>query len=403
MNYRQVSSSKKIVFVNAYSSSNRGDLGIVVAMADFVRRYIRDPDITVLSDYVDQNREVYSRHGLRALPNVWTVRGDSILSKYRRGVRAALLSPQAGKSHDHEGYAAIRDADLVLSVGGGYLYSSRRGPLGAGFLGVLFHLHLANRLRKPVIVFPISVGPLRSGLDARLMRQVLSKVELVCSREPITTNLLANLRLSNVVEVPDIAFILKPGNPIPLPKVKQRLRLGVTVLDWGFARATGEGEIKDYVGRVKNVVNQISAVRPVHVFIFPQVTVGDKDSDLAISKELRRQLGDHRSSVINLEKARPEDIIATYSQVDLFLASRMHSAIFAMAGKVPTIALSYQPKTQGTFAMLGVPQRSFDIASFDPMEVAQALLDSLGESVDIDLEAYYGVLGMRLAALTEQT
>ena len=35
-------------------------------------------------------------------------------------------------------------ADIIFSVGGGYIYSSRRGPLGVGLLNSLFHVWLAK-------------------------------------------------------------------------------------------------------------------------------------------------------------------------------------------------------------------------------------------------------------------
>jgi colanic acid/amylovoran biosynthesis protein len=389
----------RIVLLNAYSTSNRGDLGIVVAMADFLRRCFGHPDIAVLSDYTDQNHEIYGQYRLRALPNIWSVREGSLAAKYWRGLRIVLSQLRTNK--EHQGLVAIREADLVLPVGGGYLYSSRRGPLGVGLLGALFHIHLASRLRKPVVAFPMSVGPFGSKLDALLAKRVLSEIKLVCSREPITTRVLDELGLTNVVEVPDIAFLLSPGNPLQLPETGGKLRLGVTVLNWSFAQSVNESVIDEYVARVERIVDRIAAVCPIHVYIFPQVTVGGKDSDLPVSLKLHRLIGEQSSSVVNLEDVwRPEDVIATYSQMDLFLASRMHSAIFAMAGKVPTVGLAYQPKTHGTFAMLGVPERSFDITNFDPGKVATTLLEGLNRPVEVNLESHFKCLEEILKSVT---
>lgn len=400
---KNFSGRKKIVFVNAFSAGNRGDLGIVIAMAKFVRRCFKDPEIVVLSSYFESNEAIYSSYGLRSLPNVWNLKRGNPITNYLRGAKAlletTLFSPKQSSYANNPSLRSLSDADLILAVGGGYLYSSRKGPLGVGLLHVLFHMWLAKRLRKPIIAFPQSVGPFNYKADRWLTERVLKRVNIFCSREPLTTRLLEELHVPYIIETPDIAFLLEPGEGLKLPKKSEgKLLLGVTALDWSIAHSIDAGSVEEYLAKIKRVVDGVNRSQPVHVYIFPQVTVDDRNSDLQVSERLHELIGMDNSSLVNLERVnRPEDLIATYAQLDLFLASRMHSAIFAMVGHVPTVALAYQPKTLGTFKLLGLPERSFDITDFDPDRVSNVLVDSLSKPAEMNLDSRYEVLGSSLS------
>lgn len=67
----------------------------------------------------------------------------------------------------------------------------------------------------------------------------------------------------------------------------------------------------------------------------------------------------------------PEMIVSIYSQMDVFIASRMHLAIFALARGVPTIAFAYQPKTLLTFKLFGLDDFVLGIEEFFSEEFVQ--------------------------------
>jgi colanic acid/amylovoran biosynthesis protein len=63
--------------------------------------------------------------------------------------------------------------------------------------------------------------------------------------------------------------------------------------------------------------------------------------------------------------------------MDLFIGSRMHSAIFSLAGNVPTLALAYQPKTIGTFDLINMGQFVLDIKKFKEKELEEKITQLL--------------------------
>ena len=73
----------------------------------------------------------------------------------------------------------------------------------------------------------------------------------------------------------------------------------------------------------------------------------------------------------------PKQLIYLYSKMNLFIGSRMHSAIFSLAGNVPTIALAYQPKTSGTFAFINLSNFVLDIKHFKEEELKEKIYELL--------------------------
>ncbi|WP_416876491.1 polysaccharide pyruvyl transferase family protein, partial [Kitasatospora sp. SC0581] len=148
---------------------------------------------------------------VESVPAVWDLSKDnSSIKRYIRGTKSFFTSFLSNKNNNQLSYYNM--ADTVISVGGGYLYSSRRGPLGIGLLNSLFHIYLAKKMKKTVICFPQSVGPLNYIIDKWIVKKVLKKVDLFMSREAITTKLLKSFGLKKVIEIPDIGFTLSPAD-----------------------------------------------------------------------------------------------------------------------------------------------------------------------------------------------
>src|SRR5262249_55616855 len=112
------------------------------------------------------------------------------------------------------------------------------------------------------------------------------------------------------------------------------------------------------------------------VFVFPQVCVTSSFSpndDRPISQRLVDKIASFATLVSTSDLSAPEELSGLYGQMDAFIASRMHSAIFAMCARVPTIGLAYQPKTTGTWQLLGLADWVFDIDRFLPGELESLL------------------------------
>jgi colanic acid/amylovoran biosynthesis protein len=373
-----------ILIINAYSYKNRGDSGIIVATIKLLREIFPNCKIDIMSNFYKENINFYKNYDVNSIEPIWNNTKRGMIKNYIKGLIFALkvmtlptLIPLRKKNN-------LKKYDLVISAGGGYLYSSKKGPLGYGLMNSLFNMLYFKNHNIPVILFPQSVGPFNYEIDKKVVSRVLNKIDLVMSREPISTNLLKEIGVEkNIIEIPDIAFILEPKK-ISLDFLYNLLgnnynnyfKIGITVMDWLFARkGKTEKDINNYLDKIAYSLKEIKhKFNNLKVYIFPQVDVGDKDTDLYVSKQfLNKLLADNISAkLVSLENIYdPEITVSIYSQMDVFIASRMHSSIFALAGGVPTIAFAYQPKTLGTFKLLGLDDFVLDIEEFSSEEFVQ--------------------------------
>ncbi|WP_165998474.1 polysaccharide pyruvyl transferase family protein [Bacillus sp. Cs-700] len=372
----------KYLLTNAYSAKNRGDAGIVIAMINLLRERDPDADIYVMSSHSYENKEFYSHYNVKSVPAIWEVKsGQSLISRYLNGIN---LFVKAHLKPNDKSFKYYHKADLVISVGGGYLYSSRRGPLGLGLLSSLYHIWLSCKFAKPVLAFPQSVGPLYSNIDKFVVKTVLKKVKKFFSREPYSTELLKDLGIENVSEVSDVGFTLAPkniNNNDKHFKSNHFPKIGITVMDWRFSRPNSTDEdVETYLNKLALAFKEIKKEYPkAHLYIYPQVTVGAGDTDLDASLRLQSKILNQNATVVDLEllNPTPDELVAMYGDMDFFIGSRMHSTIFAIAGGTPTIALSYQPKTMGTFKIMGLEEYALDIEKFKTSELVSIVKSSL--------------------------
>ena len=375
----------KILLINAYSVHNIGDGAIVGCMIKLARSVYPHAQIDVMSSYAEQNRPTYDIWNVKSLNSIWDLNQPAKFGRIGQYLRWLKLSAGAMLSGNAASLKAFKDADLVMSVGGGYLHSSRKGPLGLGFLNAAFHIWLAQRAGKPVLLFPQSFGPFYWKLDRMLVRRLMKKVTRAWSREALSSKTLREMNVTNFEECPDVAFSILPEPDPAAPDVSAGSpRIGVTLLDWRYAIPGGDATgLEAYVKRLADTMKGVLASYPgAKFYIFPQVTVTSSyapNEDIAVSKMLLTMMPEHATMIDTRQCRTPEALAALYQQMDVFIGSRMHSTIFALCASTPTIALAYQPKTAGTFALLGLGDCTMPIDKFQTEQLLEKTLAMLAD------------------------
>lgn len=331
-----------------------------------------------MSSYWKENEDYYRRYNVRSVPPVWDISAHKgKIRKYLEGCGAILKTIIRLKKG---AFSYYQEADYILSAGGGYLYSSKHGALGIGYVNALFNMWVGVWLGKKVIAFPQSFGPINSKLDQLMARAILNRIHIYYSRENISDALLEEIGIKNVKKSIDVAFSLKKSkHPLIVEAQSSKRKIGITVMDWSFANSSvDKNDMGDYIDKIYKALEIVREFLPLHVYIYPQVTVGHGDSDLPISQELHARLGTSNSTIIDLSsKVSPDEIIAEYGRMDAFIASRMHSAIFSIVSGTPTIGLAYQPKTLGTFKRIESERYCLDIREFTAKELAELTIEAL--------------------------
>jgi colanic acid/amylovoran biosynthesis protein len=99
------------------------------------------------------------------------------------------------------------------------------------------------------------------------------------------------------------------------------------------------------------------------------------------------------------EPAAPELLHTAYGLMDLFIGTRMHSNIFALAGGVPVLAIAYQYKTRGLMDTLGLSEWVLEIDRVDGASLLTRLMALWKERTSLRLRIQLNVADLASAAL----
>jgi colanic acid/amylovoran biosynthesis protein len=386
-----------IVLLNTHSTLNSGDAAIVLSQVRFLREFYADPEITLTSRTPEIDRNLYGPLGLYVLPPLTPA--PSVYAGLARKTGRSARNLLAWKDK-RALWEVLRRADLVISSGGGYFYSSRRHFPGPMFLQNYAHIRVARLLGRPLIFFPQSFGPLFSPAAARLLKSALGggNVVKILARERASFDAVAGLLAGTggrdkIGLCPDMALdpegyrTFSSGTPVDLSALPRPV-VAVTLRRWDFPGARGGGEVRvrraAYLQAMADACRHVALAMGGSIVIFPQSRgPGIFEDDRIISGMLRERLagdipGDRLVSVALPDSAAPATILGLLSQTDLIVATRFHSAIFGLIAGIPVISIGYQPKAGGIMAWLKLGHFSLEIDRIR----AEEIIGLAGEILD---------------------
>lgn len=378
----------KILILNAHSAQNAGDLAILRESIACMRRAFPGAELTItmndeLSDLlpvdavfvgsftrwmmrVDARGEWRWRKSLVPLYAVLL-----ILSSLLYRLTGLQLLPRLPERRDL--LRAYYAADVVAVIGGGHLYA--RHAANIAFVWLWLGIALAVLMGKPLIFLPQSFGPLPGAIQQGMLRWLLSRSALVVAREYRSLRLLAEIGLRHrVLVLPDLAFgdDVAAAELLPVPEVAalaadRRPLIGLTLMDWQGQNPQFRNQ-RSYEAAVLALIRHVGERYGARVVLFAQCTGPTAAHDDRLIA--RRLLAEARSQGLDnvdfVDAAlSPEQLKAAYQRLNLLVATRMHSAIFALSRNVPALAIGYLYKSVGIMEMLGLERHALDIATID--------------------------------------
>ncbi len=366
----------KILIPNLYTSRNKGDAAIVIGMVKALKKYVPDADITILSSTPEIDREKYQKYKVRVLRNLLILPPEDSSPKLVKGAKLLLKMLKFSlwsklrfplNRAEREIANAYADASIVVACGGGLL--------GGHHVGSLLHVYgtyFAKLLGKPTIIYGQSIEPFKSKIISLPTQFMLNRVDLITVREEFSLDYLKALAIRpKTILTADASFLVKS---IPTDKSmkllaeegvrqSQRPLIGITVREWDFP-GTSDASFRfaNYVQVIKETAEWLISNKKAKILFFPQVIYPPKDDDTTVSHEIASRIGQKRNVSVLTKDYSPQELKGAIGQMDLFIGTRMHSNIFSLSMGVPTIAISYQKKTDGIMKMLGMADYVLDIA-----------------------------------------
>lgn len=344
----------KIVISGFYGLGNTGDEAILKAIVDNLRAELDEPELTVFSLSPEKTAK---EHGVKSVYRGW-------------------------RHENKEKVKALRNADLLISGGGGLLQDTYPtkflfGPLPYYLLIVL----LAKLCGTKVMFFSQGIGPVTSKWGKFLMRMLANKADFVTVRDAYSKEYLHNLKVTKpeTVVTADIVFAFKPTEDhvayasLGL-KGDERL-VAVAPRPW-FEHED------EYIEKLAWVLDELIVQRGVLPVFVPM----EPPYDTNVSKKVMAKMKHPDKTRLLGDSFTPNEFYNFISKTELTIALRLHALIFAALSNVPHIGLSYDQKVESFLKRSGMWDRSFPLGDFTKeglLENALHVLDNQAETKEM--------------------
>lgn len=379
----------KIVITNVYCYQNHGDAGIVHATVNGLRRIFPDSEITVMSLYPELDQNKYGDNVAVCAPIMRPIQQNfsSSLSKlwtvFRRGIRIAFQSVLFKVGFFPGVAKEIASADLVVSCGGGYMQARDLKQFFVDYNVHWLQLCCARCANTPYIIFAQTIGPF-DNFSRFASRKLFKDAAGVFARESVSYEYTRRAFPGcKIKATADVAFLLNAEKcELPYVTYGETIKIGLTVRYWHFPGSNcGDQLFEQYIQAIVGFIESISQEGNYAFYLMPQCVGPQEDNDLFVSRAIKDRLSDMDNVCVIDQELSPAELKYVYSTMDYFIGTRMHSVIFALSEKIPSIAISYDKKTDGIMAQVGLEKYVIginEITSKRLVEMFHALISDHG-------------------------
>jgi colanic acid/amylovoran biosynthesis protein len=365
----------RICVSNVYYFANTGDAALLLALIAELRRVFGRPSLVALTmEDVDPGQTLA---GVRLEPSLMSLAYHTFAKRFAKGLytiwvigltvcavpiwrlTGVLLLPRQLR----RATLSLINADLVVTVGGGYLRGKKDLATHLGLILMLHPIWLAALAGVPVMCHSQSIGPFGNRFQRWVTAKTLSRVELLAAREDISVDTLKGMGLGSpkIIRSADAGFLFETSEDVDVRTVAglpaDAHVVGVTVRQW----LHGEAQER-YEAAVATACDHMIRSADAYVVFIPQVTVEELgDDDRIVGHRVADQIVRRDRVRVMDESYSPFVVKALYESLDLLVGTRFHSVIFALTACVPAIAIEYEHKTGGIMAELGLGEWVCDI------------------------------------------
>jgi polysaccharide pyruvyl transferase WcaK-like protein len=239
----------------------------------------------------------------------------------------------------------LNNADLIVIRGRNYRERKTATLEIVRMHSKIYHLLLCSLLSKKMVLIGASVWNQKSNLAEKMLAYAFKSCEFVTVRETCSFEAAKRIAYSyNFPEpllIPDLSFASFEDrkeiiqNRAQLSTSDHPQIIGLTIHDWN---AESRKTRNKYLVSLTRLMKYYATLGS-RIIIVPQVSVTWEDS----SKMIGELLVNVRMANVSIIEGDPtvQELLQLYSSLDLLVATRMHSAIFATAVNTPIVAIPY--------------------------------------------------------------
>jgi polysaccharide pyruvyl transferase WcaK-like protein len=399
------------ILIAGHSSNNRGDEAAINGMTKSLNDLIKDSEFTILADYPEIASKIFKKKNIKVLG--WAVKRTEWypstirFESFPKFIQIILMLLYVIKSifnmflgliwilfnkvgldiplllkEKRRVLKEFVDADIILlSPAGPYLGDSQL----FWFPIHLYHILLAQLLRKPIMIYAPSVGPFKKM--KWVYKSILEGAQVITVREPVSMKYLNELHLRTpfIYLTADCGLLQQPANEKRVKEILGSLGIegapllvGITVSGSG-SRYVEEEEMANYKRVLASVADYLVKKHNAVIIFIPHVY--GIISDLPLINEIIALMSSSDKARIIPENCTSEESHGIFADLGFLIATRYHSFVLASTVGTPSIVVSYEHKATGYAEMLGLSEYVVNADALDYEEVCRKI-DQLLENIE---------------------
>lgn len=361
----------RILITHAFGPQNRGDHELLANLIAILRSKYPDSVYTVFTTFPTESMPHFPDVRFFKSPfyrpcgfkdwfyTLWDV-PIWVLSSYFGWLQIFL-----SKGRYELAQVQLKQEAIFMSAGG-YMYSN-----GFSFYANILNGLMFRQSNAQIIAAPMSIGPFYSALDRLLAKYFFKNIVRVHVRESYSYQLAETWGLKPTY-THDLAWWNQES--IESEDMTWRHRFVGTVIDWNYPDHLNVQEMRDrYVNEYLKAIAFLFKYSGNQVVLYNQVGGGEGKSadEQLIAEIVSKSCG---QAFFDNSALTPRVLKSRLCNCEGVIASRFHSALFAIQAEVPFVSLSYQPKAEFILKDLGLSSHLRYVSNFDGEEVADALV-----------------------------
>ena len=299
----------KVLISGYYGFDNSGDDAILKAIVKDMKEYNNKINITVLSNNPSKTEKIYP---------------VKAINRFKLG----------------EVFKAMKNTELFISGGGSLLQDVTSTRSLLYYLAIM---QLAKLCKKPVMIYANGIGPIDKKINRFLTKKILNKVDLITLRDDASKEYIYELGIKNenIHVTADPVFTLLPSSEEDVLKIFQNENIprtkklvGISIRQWRKA--------DNLIEVVSDTIKYIIKTYDVNIVLIPM----HYPEDLEISLKIN-EMADEDNCYVMKDRYSVEEIMGVIKELEIIIAMRLHSLIYAATQEVPIVGLVYDPKVEG--------------------------------------------------------
>ena len=239
----------------------------------------------------------------------------------------------------------------------------------------MIEVTVAKYLRKPLVMFPNSVGPFRTRLGLLMSKLALNNFDAIIVRDSVSFNSMKKLGVvPGMTLTSDAALLFSADSRVPVRKFSSP-SVGVSI--GVYSQSLSEKDFEKFLSENAKALDRIVELYDFDVCFFPHFLTGFENDDFEVSNIVKGKMkNSDRARVFKIDSL--DEFKLCLEQMELLISSKMHPMVLATSGYVPTVCIAYDHKQTGFLRDLGLTEYLIDLKDVD----SEAIVSRVGKVIE---------------------